>query len=150
MKLDSKDRRILQILQLTSDVPIVDIAEAVSLSVNACWRRVQRLQKDFINHRVAILDADKLGLGLTAFVFVKTNQHNDKWLAQFSRGVAKISEVIEFYRMSGEVDYLLKVVVRDVADYDRVYKKIISAAPLSDVSSSFAMEKIKSTTALPI
>lgn len=150
MKLDSKDRQILQILQRASDTPIVDIAETVSLSVNACWRRAQRLQKDFITHNVAILDADKLGLGLTTFVSIRTNQHNDKWLTQFSKGVARIPEVIEFYRLSGEIDYLLKVVVRDVADYDRVYKKIISAAPLSDVSSSFAMEKIKSTTVLPI
>ena len=150
MKLDTKDRKILQILQATGDTPVVEIADRIGLSVNACWRRVQRLQTEFISKKVALLDADKLGLGLTVFVSVRTNQHNESWLKQFSIGVSKIAEVIEFYRLSGEVDYLLKVVVKDVTDYDRVYKKIISAAPLSDVSSSFAMERIKSTTALPI
>jgi len=150
MKTDSKDLQILQILQTSAETPVVEIAEQVNLSVNACWRRVQRLQDEFVLRRVALLDADKLGLGLTTFVSVKTSQHNDKWLKQFSEGVSKIAEVIEFYRLSGDIDYLLKVVVKDVADYDRVYKKIISTAPLSDVSSSFAMERIKSTTALPI
>lgn len=100
--------------------------------------------------KVAILDAAKLGLGLITFVSVKTNQHNDEWLGGFAKGVSRIDEVTEFYRLSGETDYLLKVVVSDVTDYDRVYKKIISAAPLSDVSSSFVMETIKATTALPI
>lgn len=100
--------------------------------------------------KVVIFDPEKLGLGLTTFVSIKTNQHNDKWLAQFAKGVNLIEEVTEFYRLSGDTDYLMKVVVRDVRDYDRVYKKIISAAPLSDVSSSFVMETLKTTTALPI
>ena len=150
MKIDNKDRQILQILQRTVDKPVAEIAEQVSLSINACWRRIQKLQQEFVTAKVAILAPEKLGLGLTTFVSVKTNQHNDKWLEQFSKGVSNIPEVVEFYRLSGDIDYLLKVVVADVSDYDRVYKKIISAAPLSDVSSSFAMERIKSTTALPI
>lgn len=150
MRIDSKDRQILKILQNTVDKPVAEIADQVSLSVNACWRRIQKLQAEFVTGKVALLSPEKLGLGLTTFVFVKTSQHNDKWLKQFSVGVKKIPEVVEFYRLSGEVDYLLKVVVTDVNDYDRVYKKIISAAPLSDVSSSFAMERLKSTTALPI
>ena len=150
MKIDSKDKRILDILQHHVDRPVADIAEQVSLSVNACWRRIQKLQEEFISAKVALLVPEKLGLGLTTFVSIKTSQHNDKWLKQFSNGVSKIPEVVEFYRLSGDIDYLLKVVVADVNDYDRVYKKIISAAPLSDVSSSFAMERIKSTTALPI
>ncbi len=150
MKIDNKDRQILQILQRTVDKPVAEIAEQVNLSINACWRRIQKLQQEFVTAKVAILTPEKLGLGLTTFVSVKTNQHNDKWLEQFSKGVSNIPEVVEFYRLSGDIDYLLKVVVADVSDYDRVYKKIISAAPLSDVSSSFAMERIKSTTALPI
>ena len=97
-----------------------------------------------------IFDPEKLGLRLTTFVSIKTNQHNDKWLAQFAKGVNNIEEVTEFYRLSGDTDYLMKVVVSDVRDYDRVYKKIISAAPLSDVSSSFVMETLKATTALPV
>ena len=112
--------------------------------------RIQKLQEEFITDKVAILAPEKLGLSLTTFVSIKTSQHSDKWLKQFSKGVRKIPEVVEFYRLSGDIDYLLKVVVADVADYDRVYKKIISAAPLSDVSSSFAMERIKCTTALPL
>ena len=118
--------------------------------MNACWRRIKRLQAEVIEKQVAILDPVKFGIGLTVFVSVRTNQHNEAWLDQFSTGVSKISEVVEFYRLSGETDYLLKVLTRDIADYDRVYKQIIKAAPLSDVSSSFAMERIKSTTSLPI
>ena len=150
MKIDSKDRLILDMLQRNADRPVSEIADQVNLSVNACWRRIQRLNDEFVTSRVALLAQEKLGLNLTTFVSIKTSQHNDKWLKQFSNGVSKIPEVVEFYRLSGDIDYLLKVVVSDVSDYDRVYKKVISAAPLSDVSSSFAMEKIKATTALPI
>jgi Lrp/AsnC family transcriptional regulator len=150
VKIDSKDKLLLKRLQTNADVTVAELADEVSLSVNACWRRVQRLQEVYMVRKVAILDAAKLGLGLITFVSVKTNQHNDEWLGGFAKGVSRIDEVTEFYRLSGETDYLLKVVVSDVTDYDRVYKKIISAAPLSDVSSSFVMETIKATTALPI
>lgn len=149
-KIDSKDKALIRKLQLNADITISELADSVNLSVNACWRRVQRLTSEFMLRKVAIFDAEKLGLGLTTFVSIKTSQHNDKWLAQFAKGVGKIEEVTEFYRLSGDTDYLLKVVVKDITDYDRVYKKIIGAAPLSDVSSSFVMEQIKATTALPV
>ena len=148
--IDAKDLQILRILQRDDTVSAAEIADRVSLSVNACWRRIKRLQAEVIEKQVAILDPVKFGIGLTVFVSVRTNQHNEAWLDQFSTGVSKISEVVKFYRLSGETDYLLKVLTRDIADYDRVYKQIIKAAPLSDVSSSFAMERIKSTTSLPI
>ena len=148
--IDAKDLQILRILQRDDTVSAAEIADRVSLSVNACWRRIKRLQAEVIEKQVAILDPVKFGIGLTVFVSVRTNQHNEAWLNQFSTGVSKIPEVVEFYRLSGETDYLLKVLTQDIADYDRVYKQIIKAAPLSDVSSSFAMERIKSTTSLPI
>jgi len=148
--IDDKDLQILRILQRDDTVSAAEIADRVSLSVNACWRRIKRLQAEVIEKQVAILDPAKFGIGLTVFVSVRTNQHNEAWLDQFSMGVSEIPEVTEFYRLSGETDYLLKVLTRDIADYDRVYKQIIKAAALSDVSSSFAMERIKSTTSLPI
>ena len=148
--IDDKDLQILRILQRDDTVSAAEIADRVSLSVNACWRRIKRLQAEVIEKQVAILDPAKFGIGLTVFVSVRTNQHNEAWLDQFSAGVSEIAEVVEFYRLSGETDYLLKVLTRDIADYDRVYKQIIKAAALSDVSSSFAMERIKSTTSLPI
>lgn len=147
---DSKDLRILRILQRNGSVPVADIAEQIDLSVNACWRRVKRLQEETVARQVAILEPERFGFGLTAFVSVRTNEHNEAWLQTFSEGISKIDEVVEFYRLSGQYDYLLKILAKDVADYDRVYKRIIKIAPLSDVSSSFAMERIKSTTALPI
>jgi len=148
--IDDKDLQILRILQRDDTMSAAEIADRVSLSVNACWRRIKRLQAEVIEKQVAILDPAKFGIGLTVFVSVRTNQHNEAWLDQFSMGVSKIPEVTEFYRLSGETDYLLKVLTRDIADYDRVYKQIIKAAALNDVSSSFAMERIKSTTSLPI
>lgn len=150
-KLDRLDTKILHILQLDAGISNADLAEQVGLSANACWRRVKRLDDEgVIRARVALLDAARLGLAVTVFVTVKTTEHNERWLNTFSRGVSALPEVVEFYRMSGDVDYLLKIMVQDIADYDRVYKKLIAVAPLSDVSSSFAMEQIKSSTALPI
>lgn len=150
-KLDRLDTKILHILQLDAGISNADLAEQVGLSANACWRRVKRLDDEgVIRARVALLDPVRLGLAVTVFVTVKTTEHNERWLNTFSRGVAALPEVVEFYRMSGDVDYLLKIMVQDIADYDRVYKKLIAVAPLSDVSSSFAMEQIKSSTALPI
>ncbi|MHC9420496.1 Lrp/AsnC family transcriptional regulator [Sphingomonas citri] len=111
-------------------------------------KRLERV--GLIRSRVALLDRGALGLDVTVFVAVRTTQHSDEWLQTFAEGVARIPEVVEFYRMSGEVDYLLKVVARDIADYDRIYRKLIKVAPLHDVSSSFAMQEIKSTTALPL
>jgi Lrp/AsnC family transcriptional regulator len=149
--LDATDRRLLALLQDDSTISIADLAERVSLSATPCWKRVKRLERvGLIRSRVALLDRAALGLDVTVFVAVRTTQHSDEWLQTFAEGVARIPEVVEFYRMSGEVDYLLKVVARDIADYDRIYRKLIKVAPLHDVSSSFAMQEIKSTTALPL
>jgi Lrp/AsnC family transcriptional regulator len=147
---DKKDMAILRRMQADSSVPVADLAEEIGLSVNACWRRVRRLQDEVVTKQVAILAPETFGYGLTAFVSVRTNEHNEDWLAQFSLGISQISEVVEFYRLSGQYDYLLKILAKDIADFDRVYKRVIKIAPLSDVTSSFAMERIKSTTALPL
>lgn len=151
MQLDKFDKQILHHLQEQGDLPAAKLAERIGLSTNACWRRIKRLEEDgIIKRRVALLDENALGLKVTVFVAIKTSEHDAKWLEKFATGIRNIPEVVEFYRMSGETDYLLKIVVEDIADYDRVYKKIISVTPLYDVSSSFAMERIKTTTALPL
>ncbi len=149
--LDPIDRRILRELQADATIAIADLAERVGLSQTPCWKRVKRLTDEgVIERRVALLDRDKLDLGLVVFVAIKTSRHDQAWLDGFARGAAALPEVVEFYRMSGETDYLLKVIVRDIAAYDRFYKRLIATAPLGDVSSSFAMEQIKFTTALPL
>ena len=149
--LDSIDRRILRELQADATIPIAELAERAGLSQTPCWKRVKRLtEAGVITRRVALLDGQKLDLGLVVFVSVKTSRHDEDWLDAFANGAAALPEVIEFYRMSGETDYLLKVVVKDIAAYDAFYKRLIAAAPLQDVSSSFAMEQIKATTALPL
>ncbi|MEM7411822.1 MAG: Lrp/AsnC family transcriptional regulator [Myxococcota bacterium] len=150
-KLDSIDLSILRELQRDASRSIEQIAAEVGLTQNPCWRRIKRLEAEgVIERRVALVDPAALGLGLTVFVSVRTNQHTDAWLARFAKGVRAIPEVVELYRMSGEIDYLMKIVARDVADYDRIYKRLIRVADLYDVSSSFAMERIKSTTELPL
>lgn len=132
-------------------MPVAEIARRVGLSSTPCWRRIQKLEEaKVIRARVALLDRQQLNVGVTVFVSVRTNQHSVAWLEKFAAAVADLPEVVEFYRMSGEIDYLLRVVVPDIAAYDRLYKKLIAKIELSDVSSSFAMEQIKSTTALPL
>jgi Lrp/AsnC family transcriptional regulator len=149
--LDAIDRRLLAIVQEDATIPVAEMAERVGLSQTPCWKRLKRLQDDgIITRRVALLDRAALDLDLTVFVAVKTGRHDEDWLATFAAGAQLLPEVVEFYRMSGEVDYLLKVVVKDIAAYDRFYKRLIATAPLTDVSSSFAMEQIKFTTALPL
>ena len=149
--MDQIDRHILQQLQVNAAQPVSDIARKVGLSVTPCWRRIQRLEETgIIRQRVAILDPQKIGVGMSVFVAVRTDQHNADWLTDFATMVADMPEVVEFYRMSGEVDYLLRVVVSDMAAYDRFYRKLIENVQLTDVSSSFAMEEIKYTTALPL
>jgi len=151
MALDLIDRKILALLQHDASLSVADVAEKVNLSVTPCWRRIQKLDEaGVIQRRVALLDASKLNLGVTAFVAIRTSQHNPAWLEKFAKAVASIPEIVEVYRMSGDVDYLLRVVVPDIAGYDAVYKKLIKSVELTDVSSSFAMEKLKSTTALPL
>jgi Lrp/AsnC family transcriptional regulator len=149
--LDSVDRRILRSLQTDATIPIAELAERVGLSQTPCWKRVKRLtDAGVITGRVALIDRDALDLSLVVFVSVRTSRHDEAWLDAFAKGAAALPEVVEFYRLSGETDYLLKVVVKDIAAYDAFYKRLIAAAPLADVSSAFAMEQIKSTTALPI
>lgn len=150
-KFDRFDHLILQSIQVDDSIPVAELAEKIGLSTNACWRRIKRLEETgVIRSRVALLDEQALDLNVTVFVSIKTSEHTDNWLTKFASGVKSIPEVIEFYRMSGDTDYLLKIVVRDIADYDRVYKKLIRVAPMSDVSSSFSMERIKSATTLPL
>jgi Lrp/AsnC family transcriptional regulator len=149
--MDRYDRQILNILQEDASVPVAEIGERVGLTSTPCWRRVQKLEEaGVIRKRVALLDAAKLNVGVTVFVSIRTSQHNVKWLKTFHDLVASIPEVTEFYRMAGDTDYLLRVVVPDIAAYDAVYKRLIQGAELADVSSSFAMEQIKYTTALPL
>lgn len=149
--MDSIDRKLLELLQQDADTPLAELAARVHLSPTPCWRRVQKMRAaGVIRGNVALCDAAKLNVGVTVFVSVRTNQHSQGWLERFARGVKEIPEVVEFYRMSGDIDYLLRVVVPDIAGYDAVYKKLIKAADLHDVSSSFAMEQIKYTTALPL
>ena len=150
-KIDGTDIRILEMLQESTERSIGEIAEAIHLSQNACWRRIRQLEEGgYIVKRVALLDAAKLGAGMTVFVMVRAGEHSQEWLEKFAKAVRKIPEIVEFYRMTGEVDYLLKVKVADIAGYDRVYKQLIRTAPLSDVSGAFAMEELKHTTAIPL
>ncbi len=145
------DKKILKLLQDDASLSIAQIAAKVHLSPAPCWRRIQKLKDErVIRQHVVLCDAKKLGVGVTVFVSVRTNQHNAAWFERFAKGVAEIPEVVEFYRMSGDIDYLLRVVVPDIEGYDAVYKRLIRIAELHDVSSSFAMEQIKYTTALPL
>jgi len=149
--MDSLDKKILTYLQEDAALSVAEIAERVGLSSTPCWRRIQNLEKSgVIRGRVALLDPELMNVGVTVFVGLKTNQHNYEWLEAFAKAVAEVEEVMEFYRMSGDIDYLLRIVVPDIAAYDAVYKRLIKLAGLSDVSSSFAMEQIKYTTALPL
>jgi len=149
--MDSKDREILSILQRNAATPLAELAHAVHLSSTPCWRRVQKLQESgVIRGQVTLCDAAKLNVAVTVFVEIRTSQHSDAWMKRFVQGTQNIPEIVEIYRMSGDVDYLLKVVVPDIAGYDTVYKRLIKSVDLQDVSSSFAMEVLKSTTALPL
>ncbi len=149
--LDQKDRRILDLLQHDATLPVGEIAERVGLSRTPCWRRIRELEKNgFIRKRVALLNRDKLGVPITVFAAVKTNQHNAVWLEGFRDAVNSMPEIVEAYRLSGETDYLLRIVVRDIEGFDRTYKRMIELVEFSDVSSSFSMEVLKSTTAIPL
>ena len=149
--MDQIDRLILMQLQHNAAQPVADIARKVGLSVTPCWRRIQRMEENgIIRKRVALLDSKAIGVAMSVFVAVRTDQHNAEWLKNFAGMVADMPEVVEFYRMSGEVDYLLRVVVPNMAAYDSFYRKLIAQVQLTDVSSSFAMEEIKYTTALPL
>ncbi|CAG9246452.1 Lrp/AsnC family transcriptional regulator [Paraburkholderia unamae] len=149
--MDLIDRKLVELLQQDATMPVAELAQRVNLSQTPCWKRVQRLKETgVIRAQVALCDARKLGVGMTVFVAVRTNQHTEAWAQTFTRAVQDIPEIVEAYRMSGETDYLLRVVVSDIDDYDRVYKQLIRTVPLFDVSSSFAMEQLKYSTALPV
>jgi Lrp/AsnC family transcriptional regulator len=149
--MDRIDRKILALLQDDASLPVAQIAERVGISQTPCWRRIQRLEADgTIVKRVALLNPRKLNVDVTVFVLIKTSHHDRAWFERFKSLVLKIPEVVEFHRLSGHTDYLLRVVVSDIAGYDAVYQQLIHDTQLFDVSSSFAMETIKLTTALPL
>ena len=149
--MDRTDRMILSILQEDATIPVAEIGRKVGLSTTPCWRRIQKMEEDgVIRRRVAILDPEKVNANVTVFVSVITNQHNEDWLVRFARIISEFPEVVEFHRMSGNVDYLLKVVVPDITAYDEFYKKLVAKIDITDVSSAFAMERIKETSALPL
>ena len=150
-RLDAIDRKILAVLQEDASLSVAEIGEKVGLSSTPCWKRIQRLEaEDIILRRVALVDQNKIGLGITVFVSVESSDHSEAWLKKFAEAVSAMPEVMEFYRMAGDVDYMLRVVVADMQSYDAFYKKLISTVTLKNVTSRFAMEKIKSVTALPV
>ena len=148
--MDLVDKEILRRLQMNATLSVGDLADKVNISKSACWRRVQKLEKEgVIKERITLLDAKTLGLSLTVFISIKTNMHNERWASQFKGAVMAIPGILEAYRMGGEADYLLKAIVRDMPDYDRLYKELIKVG-LFDVTAGFVMEEIKCTTALPL
>jgi Lrp/AsnC family transcriptional regulator len=148
--MDKSDKAILNLLQSDASLSVGEVANRVGVSKSACWRRIQKMESvGLIRGRVTLLDQQKLGLPLTAYVVVRTNQHNDEWAGRFRSVIDSIPQVMEVYRMSGDLDYLIKVVIRDMPDYDRIYKQIIKA-DLYDVSCSFVMETMKLTSELPL
>ena len=150
-RMDAIDRKILAVVQEDASLSVAEIGQRVGLSSTPCWKRLQKLEAEgVITGRVALIDPEKIGLGITVFVSVETGDHSQDWLTKFAELVSAMPEVMEFYRMAGDVDYMLRVVVRDMQSYDAFYKKLIAAIPLKNVTSRFAMERVKSTTALPI
>jgi len=149
--MDRIDRKILDLVQKDASLSTAEIADRVGLSTTPCWRRIQNLEKSgVLRRRVALLDRELLNLGVDVFVTLRINRHDEQWLEKFNRAVDGFEEVVEFYRMSGDVDYLMRVVVADIKAYDAFYKRLIRHTGIADVSSSFAMERIKYTTALPL
>lgn len=149
--MDSTDRKILNLLQTDASLTVKQIAEQIPLSVTPCWKRIQKMENSgLIRARVALLDAKRVNANVTVFVAIKTQHHTVEWIEGFNNEVSKLPEVMEIYRMSGEIDYLLRVAVSSIEAYDQFYKKLIDRVDLSNVTSSFAMEQMKYTTALPI
>ena len=149
--MNSLDKKILSLLQKDATLSTAEIADRVGLSTSPCWRRIQNLEKrGVIRRRVALLDRASLNLGVDVFVSIKTRHHSAAWLHTFAQAVSSFEEVVEFYRMSGETDYLMRVVVPDISAFDRFYKRLIEKVDIDDVSSSFAMERLKYTTVLPV
>ncbi|MBX9463297.1 MAG: Lrp/AsnC family transcriptional regulator [Neoaquamicrobium sediminum] len=150
-EIDTIDRRLLAELQRDATLTVDQLSERLNLSRNACWRRVKILEeKGVITGRVALVDADKLGLGLSVFVILRTSHHDPDWLKRFRDAVTSFPEITGVYRMSGDLDYVLRARVADVKAYDRLYQRLIAKVPLDDVSASFVMEEIKETTIVPV
>jgi Lrp/AsnC family transcriptional regulator len=149
--MDATDLKILAILQEDASLPIQEVANRVNLSQTPCWRRIQKLEESgIIARRVALADPDKIGFGLSVFVEIETGDHSAAWLERFAAAVLSLPEVMEVYRMAGDVDYLLRIAVSSMGDYDTFYRKLIAAVPLKNVTSRFAMERVKFTTAYPV
>ena len=149
--MDQKDREILRIMQKDAVLSMSEVAERCALSKTAVWRRVKSLEKSgVIQKRVTLLDNEAMGFGLTVFALVRTNQHSDEWFSRFKQAVTLIPEILEFHRTSGDLDYLLRIVARDMRHYDQVYQRLIREVDFADVSSTFVMETIKSDSQLPI
>ena len=149
--MDEIDRKLLAILQEDATVPVAELADRVGLSATPCWKRVQKMEAaGVIARRVAIVEPALVGMGLTVFVAVEAGDHSPAWLDAFARAVAAWPSVMEVYRMAGDVDYMLRVAVADMAEYDTFYRRLIAAVPVKNVTSRFAMERIKSTTAFPL
>ena len=150
-EIDDLDRRILRELQSDATLSIADVAGRVNLSQTPCWKRIQKLEAlGAIERRVAIVKPETVGLGLTVLVAIEAGAHSDEWLQTFTQQVSEFAEVLDLYRMAGETDYELRVIVPDMKSYDAFYKRLIEIVPLRNVTSRFVMERIKSTTSLPI
>lgn len=151
MNLDNTDMQLLALIQSDDSISVDLMAQQVGLSKTPCWRRIQKLEKaGYIKRHVALLNADKLELGVSVFVQIKTNRHDADWALKFANTISEFPEIVEFYRMAGDYDYLMRVLVKDIPAYDHFYKRLISATALTDVTSNFAMEQIKYTTELPL
>ena len=151
MSLDQIDIRILNSLQKDAGLSVAEIADSAGISTTPCWRRIQKLEKEgVIRKRVALLDRNRLNAKVAVFIAIKTDKHTTEWIEKFRKAVRDIPEIVDFYRMSGEIDYLLKAYVPDISSYDALYYKLISRIELSDVTSMFAMEELKATTEIPL
>ncbi|MEQ9642454.1 MAG: Lrp/AsnC family transcriptional regulator [Alphaproteobacteria bacterium] len=149
--MDATDMRILALLQEQGDLSAAEVARRLDLPATSCWRRIATLESEgVITRRVALVDPAKVGAGMVVFVLLRTSRHDAEWLETFARAVTTMPEVLEVHRLAGEVDYLLKVLVADIAGYDAFYRRLIARVPLNDVSASFSMERIKETTAVPL
>ncbi len=149
--MDETDRKILRLLQRDASTPLEEIARKVKLSKTPCWNRIKKMEaQGIIQGRIALVAADKVGLGVTVFVALRTDRHEPDWMQRFAAASREMPEIMEVYRLAGTIDYLLKVVVKDMAAYDDFYRRLTAKVPLFDVNSMIAMERIKSATCLPI
>lgn len=150
-QLDRTDRRILAVLQEDATIPVAEVASRVGLSQTPCWRRIQRLRSEGVIERtVALVKPEAVGLGLTVFIAIEARDHSPEWLDGFTRVVSAMPEVMDVHRMAGDIDYMLRVAVADMAAFDTFYRELIRQVPLKNVSSHFAMERVKASTAYPV